>query len=50
MGLAFPGSGSGWGLGRASIDYKPSGSVTIASAGSVSKPPTVAFMWILRFI
>ncbi len=28
----------------------PSGTITIAANGSVSKPPTVAIMWILRFI
>jgi len=27
----------------------PSGTVTIAANGSVSKPPTVAFMWICRY-
>jgi len=29
--------------------YTPSGSVTVSSDGTVSKPPTVAFMWILRY-
>ena len=45
----------GWSTSGASTiksiytNFTPSGSITINSDGTVSKPPTVAFMWILRF-